>query len=156
MLMKAFENHRISFRKRIQLRLAAGIAIMLCGIAIFVFSMVMEDISGIHSFNIGFYCGFGGGFFGAGIATALQCLHFLRDKQRLKAQELKETDERNIFVAARAAQAAFYVALSIVLVAVLITGLIPAAQVIFSTLLIVLLLMFVAWLITYIVCNKLY
>lgn len=156
MLMKAFENRRISFRKRIQLRLAAGIIIMLCGIAIFVFSMIMGHNIGLHSFNHGFYAGFGGGFFGAGIATALQCLHFLRDEQRLKAQELKETDERNIFVAARAAQAAFYVVLTLVLVATLVTGLIPAAQVIFTTLLAVLLLMFVAWLITYIVCNKLY
>lgn len=155
MLKKSFPMGKIPYEKKCKLRIVLSIFVALAGVTAVALMLLLKSSEGAASdFMQGFYTGSGGGLFGAGVATIIIQLCYLKNAELRKKQELKENDERNIFVAARAAQFSFYICIYGLYLAVIITGMFnPAAA---AVMLIVLVTMFLVWLISYLICNKLY
>ncbi|RPF47246.1 hypothetical protein EDD70_0013 [Hydrogenoanaerobacterium saccharovorans] len=148
----SIKSRKMPFIKKIKLRIFFGFVIAAIGAG--TFALALPNNPAAQTFMSGFYVGTGGGLFGAGLVTAIKNLMYLKNKERFKKQELKETDERNVFVAARSAQFAFYIGIYGLYLATVITGLFNAAAA--TVLLWVLGALFLIWLVAYTVCNKFY
>lgn len=148
----SIKSRKMPFIKKIKLRIFFGFVIAAIGAGTFALALPNNAVA--QTFMRGFYVGTGGGLFGAGLVTAIKNLMYLKNKERFKKQELKETDERNVYVYARSAQLAFYIGIYGLYLATVVTGLFNAAAA--TVLLWVLGASFLIWLITYTVCNKFY
>lgn len=155
---KNFYWNKMPFVKRTKIRLALSAVIILSGIGMFTLAVLlrMGKISGFELSSImhSFYTGLGGGFLGAGTVMLIKNLRLLRNNEELKKAELKETDERNLFVAARTAQFTFFIFTAALFISIIVAGLVNpfAANVLF----VVLVAAFLIYLLVYIVCNNIY
>lgn len=160
MLSKKLSWSGIPYIKKVKIRLFLGIVIAAVGAVVVALCLAPASANGFSfvshgdSFMEGFYIGTGGGLFGAGIVTAVRQMLLLRNSEKRKKNELEETDERNIFLAARSAQYTFYILVGVLYLAAVIMGLIDTA--VAATLVQCLCAALVIFFLVHIVCKKVY
>lgn len=152
-------SNKILYRKRIQRRLALCGFIAVCGLVLSLVSIITRSPhaeTGFAAFMDGYIFGAGFGAFGATFGLGIHCIRMLRNEALLKAQEIKETDERNLFVAVRGAQVSFYASVALIFVSLIVLELVPGMDLVSFTLVMVLVAMLLIWIITSLICNKLF
>jgi len=152
MLINKLGYKNTEFRKKIKLRIWFSAALIVLGAltvsAVYYFGLFGKD------FTSGFYFGLGFGLMGAGIATILKNLRYLKNADRFKAAETADQDERNRYITSRTWSVSAFIMLVLIYIAIIITGIYNV--VVFSTLLVVLGAFFLVLLIVKTTLKKIY
>lgn len=116
--------NRMPFEKKCKLRIGLSILVLIAGLSIFAFTTTdfYQQINSSNHFVEGFYSGCGGGLVGAGATTLFLNLSYLFNKERMRAAELKETDERNIFITNKTLSITAYLFIFIMAISMMIAG----------------------------------
>lgn len=105
------------FINRIKIKIAFAIVIVLAGVAILF--LPKESLSHLVS---GYRYGVAGGLFGAGIATIINNLVFLRNKEARQKEFISQTDERNILISKKSLGLSWFITLFVLIVAPIFTS----------------------------------
>ncbi len=146
---------RLPFRTKTKIRLWLGVGIAMVGLCVALLSFRLGEWPE-PGFMTGFYVGTGGGLLGSGIVTVVRMGIYLRDAERARKAELEEMDERNRFIQMRSAQAAIWVLVGAVYLAIVVTSLSPALFLATVTLIWVLMGALILLLMNYCICRHLY
>jgi len=158
MLVNKLGFGNMDFRKKVKMRIGFSalffvLGALTVGIVLSVDPFTSE-LTHDMSFASGFYFGLGFGLMGAGIATIIKNVRYLKNTEKFKAAEIANNDERNRYIANRTWSISAFIMISLTYLAVIIAGIYDT--VIFSTLLAVLGVFGLVLLIVQIVLKKLY
>lgn len=159
MLVQKILFGKMPFEKKTRLRLWVGAVLTVVGIVVFAMfidgsGQAFGGLKADGEFMSGFYLGMGGGLAAAGAVTVIKQIMMLKSETRLREAELKENDERNIFITARAAQLTLFVLLLALYIAIIVFGFINS--IVPMVLIWVLGAMGLAYLVIYLICGKIY
>ena len=104
-------------RRRALLGIVAAVGLLTLALSLALTALDVLD----GGFLSGFYSGIGGGLLAAGISGAVSIGRLLKDPERLRAAEVKETDERNQAVALRALSATAWLLLAVLYVVLMVS-----------------------------------
>lgn len=143
--MKKYEN-------KLKFRIAASCVLLALGIcALYLGAVLLEEGGRAEDFLRGFYVGTGGGLSAASIITIIKNVLLLKNEEKKKKAELKENDERNLFIYGKTAVVSAYIILYGMYAALMIIGVVVGNIYVFLTLLcvlfVMLLVIFGVWLI---------
>lgn len=131
-LKQFFIETPIDFEKKCKNRIIISGLIAVLGLISILITVVVERLpilyleAGSRNFNQGFYVGVGGGLLGAGIATIIKNIRYLKKPELKKKQETLETDERNRMIGLRCWAYAGYTMFLLLYVGMLFSGLVSA------------------------------
>lgn len=133
MLIKLFFAGRDDYRKVLRRRCALFILLIVLGLGTLAASFVLAwlDVA-LPSFAWGFYGGVGTGVAGFSIVGLVGTRRLMRDEKKMRAEEIKETDERAKEVTLRAASATVLVLIVLTYVALMVA--VVVNQTVFFTL----------------------
>jgi len=158
MLVDKLGFGNMDFRKKVKLRIYfSALLIVLGALAVGIvlsFEPFAADIAHDKSFTQGFYFGMGFGLIGAGIATIIKNMRYLKSAEKFKAAEIAAKDERNRYIANRTWSISAFIMLFLIYMAVIIAGMYN--MLVFSTLLAVLGAYGLILLIVHIILKKMY
>ena len=92
----------MEYRKKLKARLIFSFVLLITGIGIIITSNLFADKSG-------FFSPFGLGLAVINLVRIRNYFIITRNKDKLKSQEIAETDERNLMIANKAKSIAFYI-----------------------------------------------
>jgi hypothetical protein len=142
----------MDFRKKVNMRIWFSVLLILLG-AVSIGIVYFFGLFGT-SFRAGFYFGLGAGLIGAGTATIIRNVIYLKNASKFKAAEIADKDERNRFIINRTWSLSAAIMLFLIYMAVIVGGILDIT--IFFTLLAVLGAFVLVLLIVQIVLKKLY
>jgi len=148
-----------NFRKKIMIRiwLSALIAVLGAITLGIIYSNNLfqsDEIGHLDNFTRGFYFGMGFGLVGAGIATIIKSVMYLKNKEKYKAAEIQDKDERNRFIGLKTGTLSAFIMFFTIYAATIVSGIYNV--VVFCTLLSVLGAFAVVMFIVSIVLKKIY
>ena len=112
------------FEKKIKIRIITCIFIITFGIASLVLA-IYGSTKGIFmsgSDMPGFYTGIGGGLIGAGIATIVRNVIWLKDEEKRKSRQLMEYDERNLYIRNNTMAFSGYIMIAVLYLGIIVSG----------------------------------
>ena len=145
MLIKLFSAGHGDYKKVLQRRSILFILLAVLGGCTMGASFVLAwlDVA-LPSFVLGFYGGVGLGVAGFSVMGLIVTRRLLRDEKKMRAEEIKETDERGREVTLRAASATVLILMVLAYVALMIA--VAVSQAVFFTLLAAIAAFFVVFL----------
>jgi len=153
----------IDFKKKVKFRIYGSILFIFLGIISLAIGIInSSDMATIgfiteeHAveFTNGFYFGLGGGLMGAGLATLVQNIRLLKNKEKFQVEETKYNDERNRFITSKLWSITGMVMLVIIYILLVVSGLFNI--IVYLTLLSILGVFGLTLLIVKIILNKIY
>lgn len=115
---------KMTYINKTKLRMNLGIMIAIVGVITVSLALtfgtgIFANGSHYEDFNSGFFAGLGGGLIGAGILTFYKNRKLLKNPDKLKEKEIKETDERNIYLNQKALSVSAMIWISLLYVAMI-------------------------------------
>ena len=95
----------MSFEKRVRLRLALSLLILIAGLSLIVLAVIGS--ARFSSFSDGYFSGLGFGLAAGGMVVAIKNNAVLRNKEKLRAKRIEEEDERNNLINLTSSHIAF-------------------------------------------------
>ena len=120
MLVNKLGFSNMDFRKKVKLRIWISAVLIVLG-AISVGTVFYLGLVG-EGFIAGFYFGLGFGLIGAGIATIIRNMIYLKNADKFKAAETIYRDERNRFIANKTWSLTALIMLFLLYAAVIVAG----------------------------------
>jgi len=124
MINGLFGHNALPYRKKVHLRIIYSAVITIAGAATFTMAMLAQSNAALYldDYIRGFYSGGGAGAFIAGIVMIIRYMRILRDSERMKREDIKERDERNIYIGQKIWSYSGYIFYIVMYVAMLVAG----------------------------------
>ncbi|MFR5601366.1 MAG: hypothetical protein ACLTKI_02935 [Lachnospiraceae bacterium] len=114
------------FEKRIRMRIAVSVVLVIAGLAAVFLALFGSDLFGpqysLDSWSGGFYMGTGCGLTAAGMITIIKNIRLLRNPASREQKRLEEYDERNLYLRGKTMSIASYLLIGGMYVAIVILG----------------------------------
>lgn len=124
-----FKEKPVSFERKCKLRIITAALITFLGLTAVVLSFITKNQvfalylkPGHHDFVAGFYVGTGFGLMGAGIATVIKNIRYLKNPVLNQKQKILESDERNRMIGLRCCAYTGYTMMFVLYIGMLISG----------------------------------
>ena len=114
----------MNFKKKLTTRLVVGIVYIVLGVALIVTGLLTQSENA-------FWSSFGLALVVIGLVRIRNYRLITRNDERMWAQEIAETDERNVYIVHQARSAAFYIYVMIASVAVIVLQVLQMQKVMF-------------------------
>lgn len=153
MLIKLFTAGYGDYKKVLKRRCVLFGLLIFLGLSTIAASVILGFLEVLqHDFVLGFYAGAGAGVAGFSTVGLVGTLRLMRDETRMRAEQIKETDERKREISLRAASTTALILISAVYVALMVSAVLNLA--VFFTLLAVVAVFFAVFLSSVAYYNK--
>ncbi|MEM1484028.1 hypothetical protein V6615_04005 [Oscillospiraceae bacterium PP1C4] len=124
MINGLFGHNALPYRKKVHLRIIYSTVITIAGGIAFTLATLAQSNAALHldDYVRGFYTGGGAGAFIVGMLMIIRFMRILRDPERMRREDIKEKDERNIYIGQKIWLYSGYIFYIVLYVAMLVAG----------------------------------